>query len=301
MGPKISVIVPVYKAEAYLHRCVNSILNQTFTDFELLLIDDGSPDSSGEICDEYAAKDSRVRVFHKENGGVSSARNLGLDNAVGRYITFVDSDDWLEEECFEYCVNSIKDDIDLVQLGFTFAYANGSMRKSNKLKDTILPSIDYINNSSFHVCVWGNIFKKTIIDNYIIRFDETMKLGEDQKFLLDYMRHCSKIQSISMSYYNYYQNIGSVMHNTKTEDLFYCAYKMADYKSDYPIFTKQCDGIILLHFQLLLDRPEVKYKDLKSLHALIDSSSLSQKRFIVSKLCFALYYYISCICRFLRN
>ena len=81
--PKISVIVPVYNAEKYLHRCIDSILSQTFTDFELLLINDGSKDSSGAICDEYAAKDNRVRVFHKENGGVSSARNLGLDNANG--------------------------------------------------------------------------------------------------------------------------------------------------------------------------------------------------------------------------
>ena len=93
----ISVIVPVYNTEKYLHRCVDSILAQTFTDFELLLIDDGSTDSSGAICDEYAQKDSRVRVFHKENGGVSSARNLGLDKAKGKWVTFVDSDDWIKE------------------------------------------------------------------------------------------------------------------------------------------------------------------------------------------------------------
>ena len=94
--PKISVIVPVYKTEAYLHRCVDSILAQTFQDFEVLLIDDGSPDRSGEICDVYAQKDRRVRVFHKENGGVSSARNCGLDNAKGEWICFVDSDDFLD-------------------------------------------------------------------------------------------------------------------------------------------------------------------------------------------------------------
>ena len=94
--PKISVIVPVYNTEKYLHRCVDSILAQTFTDFELLLVNDGSPDKSGEICDEYAQKDTRVRVFHKENGGVSSARNLGLENAQGKWITYVDGDDWIE-------------------------------------------------------------------------------------------------------------------------------------------------------------------------------------------------------------
>ena len=93
--PKISVIIPVYNAEKYLYRCIDSVLAQTYQDFELLLIDDGSKDSSGAICDEYAAKDARVRVFHKENGGVSSARNVGLDHARGEWITFVDADDWI--------------------------------------------------------------------------------------------------------------------------------------------------------------------------------------------------------------
>ena len=93
--PLVSVIVPVYKAEKYLHKCVDSLLAQTMTDFEVLLINDGSPDRSGAICDEYAAKDSRIRVFHKENGGVSSARNLGILESQGKYITFVDSDYWL--------------------------------------------------------------------------------------------------------------------------------------------------------------------------------------------------------------
>lgn len=91
--PMISVIVPVYNAEKYLQRCVDSILKQSFTDFEVLLIDDGSHDRSGELCDEYGDKDNRVRVFHKENGGVSSARNVGLDNALGDWLAFVDSDD----------------------------------------------------------------------------------------------------------------------------------------------------------------------------------------------------------------
>lgn len=92
-NPTISVIVPVYKAEKYLTHCIDSILNQSFTDLELLLIDDGSPDRSGEICDKYARKDSRIRVFHQQNGGVSRARNNGLAHAQGQYVVFVDSDD----------------------------------------------------------------------------------------------------------------------------------------------------------------------------------------------------------------
>ena len=97
--------MPVYNTEKYLRRCVDSILAQTFTDFELLLINDGSTDSSGAICDEYTQKDSRVRVFHKENGGVSSARNIGLDNAKGEYIAFVDSDDYIDNRMYECLYN----------------------------------------------------------------------------------------------------------------------------------------------------------------------------------------------------
>ena len=113
----ISVIVPVYNTEKYLHRCVDSILAQTFTDFELLLIDDGSTDKSGAICDEYAQKDSRVRVFHKENGGVSSARNVGLKNGRGEWISFVDSDDWVKKNFLDkLIVNS--ENVDLGCVGF---------------------------------------------------------------------------------------------------------------------------------------------------------------------------------------
>ena len=114
--PKISVIIPVYNAESTLRRCVDSVLAQTFTDFECLLINDGSKDRSGEICDEYAAGDSRIRVFHKENGGVSSARNLGLDNATGEWIAFVDSDDWVGEKYLESFSEYL--DADLIISGF---------------------------------------------------------------------------------------------------------------------------------------------------------------------------------------
>lgn len=111
----VSIIVPVYKAEAYLHRCLDSILAQTFTDWELLLVDDGSPDRSGVICDEYAAKDDRIRVFHKENGGVSSARQKGQDEAQGEYTIHADPDDWVEPTMLEELYKKAKaDDADMV-------------------------------------------------------------------------------------------------------------------------------------------------------------------------------------------
>lgn len=105
---EISIIVPVYKVEPYLRKCVDSILAQTFTNFEVILVDDGSPDNSGKICDEYAIKDSRVRVIHKENGGLSSARNAGIDIARGKYLGFVDSDDYIAEDMYEVLYENLK-------------------------------------------------------------------------------------------------------------------------------------------------------------------------------------------------
>ena len=101
MNPKISIVVPIYKVEKYIHKCIDSILAQTFTDFELILVDDGSPDNCGKICDEYAMKDSRIKVIHKKNGGLSDARNAGIDTAIGEYIGFVDSDDYIESDMYK--------------------------------------------------------------------------------------------------------------------------------------------------------------------------------------------------------
>lgn len=105
-SPKISIIVPVYNVEKYIRRCLDSIAGQTFTDWECICVDDGTPDASGKICDEYAQKDGRFVVIHKENGGVSSARNVGLDVAKGEYVTFCDSDDWVEKEMLEVFYNT---------------------------------------------------------------------------------------------------------------------------------------------------------------------------------------------------
>lgn len=124
--PKISIIVPVYKAEPYLHRCVDSILAQTFTEWELILVDDGSPDQSGKICDEYAKKDQRVKVIHKVNGGVSSARQKGLDEARGEYTIHADPDDWAEPNMLEELYNEAsKKEADMVMCDFICEYKSG--------------------------------------------------------------------------------------------------------------------------------------------------------------------------------
>lgn len=189
--PKISVIVPVYNTEKYIHRCIDSILSQTFTDFELLLIDDGSKDNSGKICDEYAAKDSRVRVFHKENGGVSSARNLGLDKVKGEWITFCDSDDyvtnqWLKNFICNSCDKElIVESIKLVDGGN--AYIAGPVEYIEGNGKDIMIALKYDSGTIGYPV--NKLFRRDIIDTYCLRFKENLKLREDEEFVLRYLKY----------------------------------------------------------------------------------------------------------------
>ena len=124
--PKISVIVPVYKVEKYLNKCVDSIVNQTFTDIEIILVDDGSPDNSGKMCDDWSQKDRRIRVIHKENGGLSDARNRGIQESSGEYIIFIDSDDFIEPKMLEVLYNLATDhDADVAISGLCDCYKSG--------------------------------------------------------------------------------------------------------------------------------------------------------------------------------
>ena len=188
--PKISVIVPVYNVEKYLSRCIDSILAQTFTDFELLLIDDGSKDKSGEICDEYAKKDNHVKVFHKENGGVSSARNLGLDNAQGEWITFVDSDDFVNSDWLSYYAKSF--DVDLIVQGYQVIEADlsksvvvGDCKRVNG--DLRYDVLCYLAKKSMLNSPWNKCYKYEIIQKNKLRFVEGISLSEDLIFVLDFL------------------------------------------------------------------------------------------------------------------
>lgn len=167
MHPKISVIVPVYKVEKYLRDCVDSILAQTFTDFEVLLVDDGSPDRSGEICDEYAAKDSRIRVFHQENGGVTSARRLGVENALGEWINFVDSDDTIPKDALNNMYTAAqKDKVDIVMCA-SLDYTEYPFLCKTVAITGVLKSSEYIKAMLSFKCGVGpmcRLIKKTLFD-----------------------------------------------------------------------------------------------------------------------------------------
>ncbi len=192
LAPKVSVIVPVYNVENYVRQCIESILAQTFTDWELLLVDDGTPDNSGCICDEYAQQDGRIRVFHKKNGGVSSARNLGLENAKGKWITFVDSDDFIGPRYLEQLNTStiISPEIDFVQCGLQ-NYENGKVSINQRYE--IFKSDDSaVVFNKFRGLTFSKWFKRDIIIKNNIRFDERMRVAEDYAFTVDYIRHIER-------------------------------------------------------------------------------------------------------------
>lgn len=165
--PRISVIVPVYNTEKYLHRCIDSVLAQTYRDFELLLIDDGSTDSSGAICDEYAEKDGRVRVFHKENGGVSSARRIGVENSNGEYVYFVDSDDSIYIDAFQEMLTLAHDDVDIVVFD---SRVDGSY-SSIEYAEQLLNFQDW--------AVWSKLYRRTLFDSSVFDLPREIRVGED--------------------------------------------------------------------------------------------------------------------------
>ncbi len=184
--PAISVIVPVYNSERVLRECVDSILSQNFKDFELLLIDDGSKDTSPQICDEYAKRDSRIKVYHKTNGGVSSARNLGLDYAQGQWIAFIDSDDYITSN---YFVNVLNQDEDLLVCSYSKFNEFGVVDKIEVILEPVF--LDFINYNlvdSLLRCPWAKFYKKELIDN--LRFLPDMKIGEDAYFVFKYLSKC---------------------------------------------------------------------------------------------------------------
>lgn len=219
----ISVIVPVYNVEKYLPDCISSILRQTYTNLELLLIDDGSTDSSGRICDDFSKQDKRVRVFHKENGGVSSARNVGLKNACGEYIAFVDADDFLYETLYAEVIDRMEGK-DLLFYNFSVQDEDG--QKKCKIKQDNITQIklnprnfmafyklrggeiveDVLHDKSLAVYIWRALFSKKIITQYALRFDETLKSGEDRIFLFSYLLHTATIEYVD-NVFEYYHVI----------------------------------------------------------------------------------------------
>lgn len=267
-NPKISVIVPVYNVEKYLRRCVDSILAQTFTDFELLLIDDGSTDKSGKICDEYEEKNERVYVFHKLNGGVSSARNLGLDKAKGEWITFIDADDYVSGDYFDSIVDQ---STDLIVLHNRIIYEDGSSHEEAIPVQNAFGK-DKVNeflkrNLLFMImrAPWGKFFRHSLVGN--IRFDNTLRLGEDTVWVNHYLRNCNSISvceagtyyyfETNISFYDKYsmsaqeckEHLKSLIMSFRELNIEYPQYEMFLFKLIFPLCWKNMVGMSRVWFR----------------------------------------------------
>lgn len=214
----VSIIVPVYNAEHTLKRCVDSILNQEYSDFELILINDGSKDLSGSICDEYALKDARVRVIHKENTGVSDTRNMGIEAAEGEYLQFVDADDWITADATKLMVREASErNCELVITDFyrvvgKRASHKGSIKEEGEMTREDLAEHMKDSPADFYYGVlWNKLFRKDIIRKHQIRMDENVSWCEDFLFNLEYILHVNKVYILTVPVYYYLKTEGSLV------------------------------------------------------------------------------------------
>lgn len=218
----ISIIVPVYNVERYLKRCINSILNQTYKDYEVLLIDDGSTDLSGKICDESSMMDERIIVYHKENGGLSDARNYGLCKAKGKYVTFIDSDDYIGPQFLEILYEGCEKHGAMMSVGTsTFSY-NETLDYFNEQSDNIFECYtteaalrQICLNAKFGMATWGKLYDKRLFEN--IQFP-VGKLYEDLQTTPYLIDQCKQVIYCKAATYYWYQRQGSIMHSYSSKN-----------------------------------------------------------------------------------
>lgn len=214
----LSVIVPVYKSEKYLHRCVDSILAQTWSNLDIILVDDGSPDDSGRICDEYSAQDERVSVIHKPNGGVSSARNAGIDAANGEYIAFVDSDDYIAPDMYEKLFGALKSERSIAACDFMMDYGEGNLQPRTTIQ-VGNANVDAIKSMLMSDIGTGSVYMVTprqLVGT--LRFPVYLRNGEDLWYVLRLFSRADSIRKVSLPLYFYNQsNISSLTHTLNTQ------------------------------------------------------------------------------------
>ena len=268
-SPKISFIVPVYSVERYLPACVESILGQSYEDFELLLIDDGSPDDCGRLCDEYGSRDDRVRVFHQPNGGLSNARNHGIREARGEYLWFVDSDDYIHPDCLHHIAHQLEGlDLDVLVLSYCLDFEETGAKQhiKNRGGAEIITGQVYITSDYYEAFAWQKVVRADLFRAHGLRFHEELQY-EDVQLMPFLMRHARRLAFSNFEEGAYYYRIrpGSITTTTDVEK------QKRQIKMCYRIEETWREAFDL-------DKPEkgtydytVKYTLLKLLHSLLIS------------------------------
>ena len=220
MNPLFSLIVPIFNVEEFLKVCLDSIVNQTYKDLEIILVDDGSPDGCPQICDEYALKDSRIKVIHKDNGGLMSARQAGLRVATGDYVGFVDGDDYIEPDMYEKIANVIeKHSPDMVACNFFLDYSDKSVKSEQilnreyysreELEKEIFPYMLYnppYYRFGVYPCCWAKVFKRELLEQVLFGITSKIKIGEDAAFTYPCLLKASSLAFVESSLYHYRVN-----------------------------------------------------------------------------------------------
>ncbi len=222
VNSKISIIVPVYNVERYLERCLNSLINQTHKNLEIILIDDGSTDGSGKICDRYEMENKNVKVFHNSNKGVSNARNFGILKATGQYIGFVDADDFVDYNMFERLCNQMlfNNNIDISMCTY-YKYDNVDNKKKEEDVISADNSLKYvISNVKYKGFVWNKLFKKNIIIDNHLKFNPKIDMGEDLLFCIEYLSYANQVAVLSDCLYHYEDRCDSISNIKFNEKRF---------------------------------------------------------------------------------
>ena len=244
---KITVVVPIYNAEQYLERCLKSIVEQTYENLEIILVNDGSSDKSLEICERFKANDERITIINKENGGVSSARNRGIEAATGKYIIFIDADDYIEKDMFAILEDDlIKNKVDISICGFRTVDANGnilsvSQPMDEKYFDAKTFRRNLFSDKYYRNLIWNKLFKLEIIKENNIRFREDIHINENVLFMLDFAKYAFRFSYGNEILYNFLDNMNGQMRakfNLKKVSVLSSYLKLLNYDLDSDILNK---------------------------------------------------------------
>ncbi len=247
MNCKFSIIIPVYKVEKVLERCLDSVITQSFTNWECILIDDGSPDKSGSICDEYAMKDNRFHVIHKENGGVSSARNIALSICQGEWVAFIDSDDYVEPHWLQSVIETMSSiEGDMYIWGIVNEDNEKHINWVSKPKRKIFEdSTVFIKSDYYRYNPVVYLYRKDWIEIYNCKFPEGIKLSEDQCFILEYLCHNPKVVTIPEIFYHYVDNPLSAVNTYRSSFEYADNVRVAALFSDYSLYFDEIDAFFV--------------------------------------------------------
>lgn len=264
MNTLISIIVPIYKVENYIKQCVDSIISQTYKNLEIILVDDGSPDSCPQICDDYAKQDSRVKVIHKPNGGLMSARQTGLKQATGDYVGFVDGDDWIEPDMYAHfaaAIEKYKPDMALCEFLYSFSdkdekstqLLDKSFFTKTEMEKDIYPTMlfkDRYYTFGINPCCWSKLFKRELLENNLYSVTQKVKIGEDAAFTYPCLLEAGSLAYVDKYLYHYRVNQQSMTksYDAHLEDTILIPYEiLKDVFSKYPYDLSMALNYYLLY------------------------------------------------------